>query len=305
MNDDQAGRRVDNFVNSILGGVPRARLYQMVRRGEIRVDGSRVKPDYKLRSGESVRIPPFTQDRTAPQSGARPGASLVRRLASAILYEDDDLLIIDKPAGLAAHAGTGIETGLIEAMRALRPGQSLELAHRLDRATSGCIALARSMTSLRALQLAQREGRVDKRYIALVVGQWPAQVRRIDSRLAPIRVAGGERRMQSAGDGRDATTFVSVRRRLDTATLLDIELGTGRMHQIRVHTAEAGHAVAGDEKYGRREDNARFRRHGLKRLFLHATGLVIRLPGRTVSVQASMPAELQAVLDAFARPSGD
>lgn len=290
-----AGRRVDNFVSGVLGGVPRGRLYRMLRRGEVRVDGRRVAPDYRLAAGEVVRIPPFSR---AGPSAARPSEELAARLSGAVLYEDDDLLVLDKPAGLAVHGGSGVAMGLIEALRAQRPDcPDLALVHRLDRETSGCLALAKDPRRLRDLHAALRAGTVGKRYLALVAGHWPEHRGELASRLCRERAGGGHRPVRAAAQGKPARSRFRALERYRDATLVEVELDTGRTHQVRVQAAEAGHPVAGDTRYGDREVNRRMRAFGLRRLFLHAAMLRLPSGGADIVVHAPLPDDLREVLD--------
>lgn len=298
---EHAGRRVDNFVNTMLGGVPRGRLYRMLRRGEVRVNGHRVGPDHRLDAGDEVRLPPFAPGRAGVPARA-PSAQLVRRLQAAVVYEDESLIVLDKPAGLAVHGGSGLALGLIEAMQASWPdGKRLALVHRLDRDTSGCLALARTPSRLRALHGALRSGGIDKRYLALVAGQWPDAARTVNSRLQRQRGPGGSGRVTSSVDGKLAQSTFRVLERYCDATLVEVTIATGRTHQIRVHAAEAGHPIAGDEKYGSPELNRGLRALGLERLFLHASMLRLpgAVPGTEVLAHAGLPADLRAVLEAM------
>jgi 23S rRNA pseudouridine955/2504/2580 synthase len=295
---DQLGRRLDNFLLTVLTGVPRSRVYRLIRRGEVRVGGRRVSADYRLQAGDQVRVPPVTEKSAA----LRLPVPEERReqLGSAVLHEDSELLVIDKPAGLAVHGGTSLTGGLIEALRAIRgPDGYLELVHRLDRDTSGCIMIAKSRRRLRSLQDAQRQGRIGKRYLALVLGAWPADLQRIDSRLLRLTGAGSGPKVRPDNAGREARAWFSVLGRYAESTLLEVRLGTGRTHQIRVQAADAGYPIAGDSRYGSFAANRLLRRYGLKRMFLHAAQLEIpRLEGYPgVHVSAPVPVELRAVLE--------
>jgi len=288
-----AGRRVDNFVNAALGGVPRGRLYRMLRRGEVRVDGGRVKPDYRLQTGQTVRLPPF--DLVPGHAGAAP-AALAERLAAAVVYEDEDVLVLDKPAGVAVHGGSGIGWGVIETLRACRAdGERLDLVHRLDRDTSGCLVLARDPRRLRALHEALRQGKVYKRYLALVGGHWRGGV--VDSALRRVRGPGGERRVHADAGGKAARSTFKAIGTYPGATLVEVVTDSGRTHQIRVHAAGAGHPLAGDPRYGDPDLNRRLRALGLQRLFLHAASLRLPAAGGEIVVHAPLPPELRAVLD--------
>lgn len=294
----QAGQRIDNFLLSRLKGVPRSHIYRILRRGQVRVNKGRIRADYRLQAGDSVRIPPI---RTAARDGswARLGAGVPERLAGSILYEDKWLLVINKPPGMAVHGGSGLSYGVIEALRVLRPrAPFLELAHRLDRETSGCLVLAKRRSVLRMLHATLREGRVEKRYMALLRGCFEGGARRVDAGLSKNVLRSGERVVRVQDDGKPAdSTFVPLRHYAD-ATLMEVRLGTGRTHQIRVHAAHIGHPVAGDEKYGDPDFNRHMQRCGLRRLFLHAVGIAFTLPEMgTVRVQAPLDPSLQAVLE--------
>lgn len=301
---DVAGQRIDNFLIGHLKGVPRSRIYRVLRRGEVRVNKGRVKPDYRLCSGDEVRIPPL---RMAAASDApepsRPGLAWID---DAVLYEDDALLILDKPSGLAVHGGSGVSHGLIEQVRVARPAQALELVHRLDRETSGCLLISKRRSLLRELHRLLREQDIDKRYLALLVGELPRAEVLVEAPLRKYRLRGGERMVcVDARDGKPARTRFRRLRVLPGATLVEAQPLTGRTHQIRVHAAYLGQPVAGDEKYGVAESNRRFRQRGLKRLFLHAASLAIPglADGRRLRVQAPLPDELEALLMTLGDPS--
>jgi 23S rRNA pseudouridine955/2504/2580 synthase len=301
--DDLEGQRIDNFLMARIKGVPRSRIYRVLRRGEVRVNKGRVKPGYRLRRGDLVRIPPL---RTAePAGAARAPAGQLRTLESAILFEDDRLLAVNKPAGLAVHGGSGLKFGLIEAMRQLRPGTELELVHRLDRDTSGCLLLAKRRSALRELHRLIREDAVDKRYLALLAGTLPRREVTADAPLRKNTLKSGERvvRVDEAG-GRPARTHFRRLRQFGGLTLVEARLVTGRTHQIRVHAAHLRAPVGGDDKYGDTAANRLLRELGLKRLFLHASALTLH-PGyrdNALHIEAPLPAELQAVLDRLESP---
>jgi len=295
--DGQAGQRIDNFLTRHLKGVPRSLIYRILRKGEVRVNKGRIRPDYRLQVGDQVRVPPV---RTASAEQRRIPDGVVQRLADALLYEDAAVLALDKPAGLAVHGGSGLAFGIIEALRQARPELAfLELAHRLDRDTSGCLLLAKSRPVLLALQDQSRTGQMDKRYLALAAGAWPAGLSRVSAPLRKNSLAGGERMVVVAKDGRAAVTGFRVLQRFAAATLVEARLETGRTHQIRVHAAHAGHPLAGDGKYGDADLNRRLRKLGLTRLFLHAQALGFRHPdsGEEMLLSTPLPRELQAVLD--------
>jgi 23S rRNA pseudouridine955/2504/2580 synthase len=297
---DAAGQRVDNYLLRVLKTVPRTRIYRLLRRGEVRVNGRRAGPDLRLQAGDRVRIPPVRiEARIAP---AAPPASLRARRETEVIYEDRHLIALDKPAGLAVHGGSGLSLGVIEALRAQRPRETLELVHRLDRDTSGCLLLARDRKTLRELHALIREGGMEKKYLALVRGHWPHGEMRIDVPLATDRRRSGERHVRAASDGKQS---LSIFRPLQffgaRATLMEVDIRTGRTHQIRVHASHAGHALAGDEKYGDRDFNREMREFGLERLFLHAHSIAFDWPGSGAPAHFSAPlsADLKAVLDAL------
>lgn len=293
---DQAGQRIDNYLIARLKGVPRSRVYRILRRGEVRVNRGRVSAAYRLRAGDAVRIPPVTLAAT-PQTPAR--SALPGRLEAAILYEDDGLLVLDKPSGVAAHGGSGIALGAIEALRAARPNAPfLELVHRLDRETSGCMMVAKKRSVLRDLHARLRDHAVDKRYLLLVRGAWRGGGRRVELALARDRLRGGERVVRVAADGQPARTAFTPVEVYSTASLLQARPASGRTHQIRVHAAAVGHPIAGDTKYGDPQFNRDLRELGLRRLFLHAAALVLERPGgERLEVEAPLPAALRSVLD--------
>ncbi len=294
---EDEGQRVDNFLLRELKSVPRSRVYRILRRGEVRVNGKRVKPEYRLAAGDRLRLPPVRVD--APRERRVPG-SVLDIVRSAIVHEDRELLVINKPAGLAVHGGSGLDFGVIEALRADRPDESLELVHRLDRETSGCLLVARRRSSLRALHALMREGLVEKRYLALVAGQWPHGKARIDAPLKTRQLQSGERMVRAQQGGKEAlSVFAPVEFYGKRATLVEVDLKTGRTHQIRVHAQHAGHPVAGDDKYGDREFNQQMRELGLERMFLHAIAIAFTWPGteRQFDVSVPLDAELKSVLD--------
>lgn len=299
---DDGGQRIDNFLLRQLKNVPRSRVYRLLRRGEVRVNGKRIGPEYRLATGDRVRIPPMRHE--AVTGPSRVPDALIDRVRRSIVHEDADLIVLDKPAGLAVHGGSGIDFGVIEALRADRPKESLELAHRLDRETSGVLLIARRRSSLRELHRLMREGRVEKHYLALVAGQWQLGRKRIDVPLATRQLQGGERVVKARAGGKaSATLFRPVEFFGKRATLMDVAIETGRTHQIRVHAAYAGHPVAGDDKYGDRELNERLRKLGLNRMFLHAQTVSFVWPESEREFTASVPLddELKAVLDRLER----
>jgi 23S rRNA pseudouridine955/2504/2580 synthase len=290
------GQRIDNFLLRELKGVPKSRIYNLLRRGEVRVNKGRVKAEHRLIAGDVVRIPPIRM--TAEAAAPNVSATLQDRLATSILFEDEGLLVIDKPAGLAVHGGSGVSLGLIEALRVMRPqARFLELVHRLDRDTSGCIMVAKKRSALLTLHTALRGDGIDKRYLALAVGVWPRHRTRVEAALEKNTLRSGERVVRVSTAGKPALTEFSVLESFAAATLLEAAPITGRTHQIRVHAHYAGHPLAGDEKYGDNATNAQFRELGLKRLFLHAHTLAFEWQGYPLKLQAKPHAELQFFLE--------
>ncbi|HEY7638907.1 MAG TPA: RluA family pseudouridine synthase [Steroidobacteraceae bacterium] len=299
--EGDAGQRLDNFLLRTLGAVPRSLVYRILRTGEVRVNGRRAKPAYRLAAGDRVRLPPLEAKRKDDSDAARaPSKSLREFVAAAVIFEDRDLIVVNKPAGVAVHGGSGVSFGVIEALRAVHPElKELELVHRLDRETSGCLLVAKRRAVLRDLHAQLRERTMQKRYLALVAGRWPFGTKTIDLPLKTNLKQGGERVVRVHDEGQQAvTTFTPVEHFGKVATLLDIELGTGRTHQIRVHAAHAGYPLAGDEKYGDREKDAKLQACGLSRMFLHAASLTFRKgEGGPFTVTAALPPELEAVLE--------
>ena len=273
------GQRIDNYLMSQLKGVPKSHIYRLLRSGQVRVNKGRAKPSYRLQEGDQVRIPPVRRD-PEPQSPLIPKA-LLNALADSILYEDDNVLIINKPAGVAVHAGSGIRYGVIEALKSLRHSSDmLELAHRLDRETSGCLALVKRRPALiRLHDLFRSEKKVKKCYHALLSGHWTGAERLVEAPLGKNVLRGGERMVTVTPEGKPASSLFKPIKRFGNATLVEIQLFTGRTHQIRVHAAYIGHPVAGDDKYGDPAFNKYIRDLGLKRMFLHANELAFELNG--------------------------
>ena len=293
------GQRLDNYLINHLKGVPKSWIYRVMRRGEVRVNKGRCKPDRRVRQGDVVRIPPVRLAQRQPE-GPAPG--LIERIESAIVHEDSDMLIVNKPSGIAVHGGSGLSHGVIEILRASRPSAPfLELAHRLDRDTSGCLMLAKSRRILRELQDRQRAGAIEKRYTALLVGRTRKGTWRVDQPLRKNTLKSGERIVRVDPAGKPAITDFEVIRRFRGFTLVRAELGTGRTHQIRVHAASVQLPIAGDPKYGDEDANRAARKLGLKRLFLHAATLRWSVGDRRhFSVEAPLPAELQSFLTQMA-----
>lgn len=303
IDDSHAGQRLDNFLLGFLKGVPRTHIYRLMRKGEVRVNKGRCHPDDRLQVGDIVRIPPVRLgSRPASQLGAAIETGRFDWLNERALYEDEQLLVIDKPAGLAVHGGSGVSVGLIEALRGLRPHTPfLELVHRLDRETSGCLLLAKSRTALLAMHDSLRDGEMDKYYLALVAGAWQGGARKVEAALEKGRLSGGERHVQVGVEGKESASNFTPREKFTQATLVEIHLLTGRTHQARVHAQHIGHPIGGDDKYGDRDFNQLLKQHGLERLFLHAARVYFRHPldGRKMHVETPLPAELTRVLDSL------
>ncbi|GEK48843.1 23S rRNA pseudouridine(955/2504/2580) synthase RluC [Halomonas pacifica] len=295
--EGQVGQRIDNFLRTRLKGAPKTLVYRIVRKGEVRVNKKRVKADYRLALGDVVRIPPL---RLAPEEAVREVSESLRNLlAGNVLLEGRDWLVINKPSGLAVHGGSGVKIGLIEALRQVREDLDfLELVHRLDRDTSGCLLLAKSRPALLSLNNALKQRQMDKQYLALVAGRWPARRDFVSARLDRYEAGNGERRVRVDPEGKVSRTRFAVREAFAGATLVEAEPVTGRTHQIRVHAAHAGHPLLGDDKYGSREGAVLARRLGLGRLFLHAAALTFPEPtsGRPVQIKAPLGDELETVL---------
>jgi 23S rRNA pseudouridine955/2504/2580 synthase len=267
---DYDGQRVDNFLRRELPGVPKGRLYRLIRRGEVRVNGSRVRAEHRLREGDELRIPPVRID----DDGPPPPAKLAAAILDHVIYEDKRLLVVDKPTGIAVHGGSGISHGVIELLRHGRPDlKDLSLVHRLDRETSGCLVLAKRRSALRALHEKFREGIVEKNYLALVAGDWQLGDRIIDRPLLVTNRKGGERHVVVSADGKPARTRVRLSRTFGRYSLVQCLPLTGRTHQIRVHLASEGFPIAGDERYGDPAVNMEVGKFGLRRLFLHAQSI--------------------------------
>jgi len=300
ISEQEAGQRIDNFLMRHFSRVPRSRVYRLLRKGEVRVNRKRVDAEYRIAAGDEVRLPPVHIDRT--EEPGRPSSRLQELIERSAIFQDKHLLVIDKPSGVAVHGGSGMSFGVIEALRASRPRESLELVHRLDRDTSGCLCVARDRATLVALHALIRDGGMHKTYLALVSGDWQLGTKRIDAPLATDERRQGERHVRVAAAGKDSVSvFKPVQFFGKVATLMQVDIPTGRTHQIRVHAAYAGHPLLGDDKYGDRERNAELKGAGLKRIFLHAQSIAFDWPGSGVPFHASapLPADLAAVLDAI------
>ena len=299
IDDERAGQRIDNYLMSQLKGVPRSRIYRLLRKGEVRVNKGRIKPDYKIREGDLVRIPPIRMAASKEERHGSPADGLLKRIESTIIYQDESLLVINKPSGIAVHGGSGIDFGVIEALRALYPKEkSLELVHRLDRDTSGCLMIAKKRAALKSLHEQIKNNEIRKTYVALVKGQWEGGEQTVDAPLLKNILKSGERVVRVDASGKSAKSIFKPVKLFADATLVEVELITGRTHQIRVHATHIGHPIAGDEKYGQRAFNLTMKQRGLSRLFLHAKSLCFKHPKTedTINVVAPMGEELQKIL---------
>jgi 23S rRNA pseudouridine955/2504/2580 synthase len=300
VDEESAGQRLDNFLIRHLKGVPKTHVYRIIRSGEVRVNKGRASADTRIETGDVVRLPPVRISEKVAEKAARPAPGREFPL----LLEDDALMAIDKPAGVAVHGGSGVSFGVIEQLRQARPlAKLLELVHRLDRETSGILLVAKKRSALKHLQDQFRERETGKTYLALVQGSWPEKLKVIDSALHKFLLPDGERRVKVTSnedpDGMRSITLVKVAERLVDCTLLEVTIKTGRTHQIRVHLASQGHPIAGDDKYGDFEWNKVLQKQGLKRMFLHAWRLQFSHPatGKRVELKSNLPSELQLYLN--------
>jgi 23S rRNA pseudouridine955/2504/2580 synthase len=298
ISEDAGGQRIDNYLLKILKGVPKSHVYRILRSGEVRVNSGRAKPAYRLRPGDELRLPPVRVAARVPRAAPPPNAKLER----AILYEDEDLLVLNKPSGLAVHGGSGISFGVIEQLRSQRPrARFLELVHRLDRDTSGILLLAKKRRALTALHAELRAGLIKKYYLTLVKGKWANAKQSVRLNLHKYVLASGERRVAVDTEGEQSHTIFELQQAWRKFSLLRAELKTGRTHQIRVHLAHLGYPIAGDDKYGDFGLNKDLVRAGLKRMFLHASRVSFKHPGTaaTLTLEAPLPDELQNFLQSL------
>ena len=296
VDEESAGQRLDNFLIRHLKGVPKTHVYRIIRSGEVRINKGRASADTRIENGDVIRLPPVRISEKVAEKAARPAPGREFPL----LLEDDALMAIDKPAGVAVHGGSGVSFGVIEQLRQARPqAKLLELVHRLDRETSGILLVAKKRSALKHVQDQFRERETGKTYLALVQGSWPEKIKVIDSSLHKYLLPDGERRVKVTSnddpDGMRSITLVKVAQRLEGCTLLEVTIKTGRTHQIRVHLASQGHPIAGDDKYGDFEWNKALNKQGLKRMFLHAWRLQFTHPatGKRVELKSPLPPELQ------------
>ncbi|WP_163833915.1 23S rRNA pseudouridine(955/2504/2580) synthase RluC [Spartinivicinus ruber] len=296
IDSEQAGQRLDNWLTTRLKGVPKGKIYRIIRKGEVRVNKARVKPEYRVVAGDIVRVPPVRVSQTTPK--AQPHQKVLQDLEQSILYEDSQFLVLNKPSGLAVHGGSGISYGVIEGLRKLRPNiKSLELVHRLDRDTSGCLLVAKRRSMLRYLHEIIREGHIDKIYQAVVLGRWSKRRKQISAPLRKNEPRAGERIVKVDPEGKQALTEFEVIQYYPELTLVQAKPITGRTHQIRVHTQYAGHPIVGDEKYGDFAVNRQLKSKGFNRLCLHAAQLIFELPDGTLfNIEAPLPESIQQTL---------
>jgi 23S rRNA pseudouridine955/2504/2580 synthase len=297
--EDNNDQRLDNFLLTRLKGVPKSRIYRIVRKGEVRVNKGRVDVNYRLMTGDIVRIPPVRVAEKAEQTAFIP-QTLRDALQNGILYEDEGFMVINKPAGYPVHGGSGIDSGIIEGLRRLRPEATfLELVHRLDRDTSGCLIIAKKRSALRRLHDLFRDDHVHKTYLALLAGQWARKKMLVNAPLLKNVSKGGERIVVVSQAGKEAETLFRRLKLFKNATLIEASPKTGRTHQIRVHAAWLGHPIVGDDRYGLGEVNKTFHGKGYKRMFLHARELVFEHPttGKPIKFEAPLPPQLQELLD--------
>ncbi len=299
---DQEDQRIDNFLINQFKGMPRSRVYRLVRKGEVRVNSKRVSAFYRLRQGDTVRVPPVYLEEKAKQ--LPPSKNTANLLASRILYEDEHLLILNKPCGMSVHVGSTVRVGVIEALRHMYPHlPQLELAHRLDSETSGCLVIAKKRKVLREIHQLLRQGEVKKIYVALTYGKWKKSERVVDAPLHKDYQDGGKHVVEVDKTGKSALTIFRTLKEFKQASLMEVALYTGRTHQIRVHAAHQGHPIAGDDRYGDVTFNQQARKLGLKRMFLHAQSIEFILPStqQRITVVAPLDPELEAAVKTFER----
>jgi 23S rRNA pseudouridine955/2504/2580 synthase len=297
--EDRDGQRIDNFLAGQLKGVPKSLIYRILRTGQVRINGKRAKADTRVAAGDHVRIPPVRVGE--PHDNGAPPKTQIEQVERAIIFEDRDFLVLDKPSGVASHGGSGVTFGAIELLRAARPGDTLELAHRLDRDTSGVLVLARRRPALTGLQALIRDNATTKQYLALLKGHTHKAKFDVKASLRKSILQGGERMVRVTDDGKPSLTRFHIIDIFADASLAEVTLFTGRTHQIRVHAQHIEHPLAGDEKYGERGFNQNMRGAGLKRLFLHAARFEFELDGKSHSFSAPLSPDLAAVLDALPR----
>lgn len=303
VDESHAGRRLDNLLLNLLKGAPRSLIYKLVRSGQVRINGRRAKPSQRLSAGDEIRLPPHAMN-TSESGVIRP--QLLEQIRQTIIYEDHNYLVVNKLAGLACHGGSGIRFGLIEAMRQLRPDiERLDLGHRLDRDTSGCVLLSKHLDALRSFHAALRSAATIKRYSALCHGSLDNAPGLIDAPLEIQRSASSEKRSAVDSSGKPAQTAIEAVEVIGHYSFAELRLLTGRMHQIRAHLAHLGHAIAGDRLYASKSQNQLLRRTGLKRMFLHAHELSFQIGDETMVFNAPLPSELDEFLTVIRSGPGD
>jgi 23S rRNA pseudouridine955/2504/2580 synthase len=299
INEGQAGQRIDNFLVKHLKGVPKSHVYQLLRSGQVRINSGRIKPQYKLQTGDILRLPPV---RISDENDDHVPETVIQLLKNAIIFENDEIIAINKPSGIAVHKGSGLHFGVIEAFRQIDPEQPLELVHRLDRDTSGCLLLAKNrqiLSELHELLRHEKVTHIEKTYLALVNGEWPHGRKTVDIGISKI-LRGGEHIMQGDESGDRAISHFEPLEIFDLGdnnkcSLMKVSIETGRTHQIRVHAQESGHPIIGDSKYGDKAANRYYRHLGLKRLFLHAQQLYLPL-ANPITITAPLSDDLESFL---------
>jgi len=297
IDEQNVGQRIDNFLFNYLKGVPKGHVYKIIRKGEVRINKGRIKQTYKLKLGDSLRIPPVKLAEKAP--APEPGRSLLSLIEKAIIFEDDCLIAMNKPSGVAVHGGSGVSYGIIEALRALKTEQKfLELIHRLDKDTSGCLLIAKKRSSLIAVQDLLRKRQTDKKYLALLCGKLKVSKKKISAPLLREALKSGERFVRVDKQGKEACSYFTTLEQFKDTTLMEVKIITGRTHQIRVHSQYQGHCIAGDSKYSNYACNQRLKEKGLKRLFLHSAQISFQHPnsGENMTIKAPLTDELENFL---------
>lgn len=298
---DIAGQRIDNFLITLLKTVPKSRIYRILRKGEVRVNKKRAAASYRLAEGDQVRIPPVRLDEKA--KAIAPSQTTIDKLLERVLYEDDNLLILNKPAGMSVHGGSTVRIGIVEALRHALPNlKHLELAHRLDADTSGVLILAKRKPVLREIHELLRSGKIKKNYVALTKGKWSKRELQVELPLQKNNLSSGKYMVQVSRLGKEALTIFKPLKLFAAASLMEVALHTGRTHQIRVHAMHQGHPVAGDDRYGDPQFNKLLHQYGLRRMFLHARDIQFVLPSteQIINVTAPLDADLQKCLEALA-----
>ncbi len=297
INAQNAGQRIDNFLLSQLKGVPKGHIYKIIRKGEVRVNKGRIKQTYKLQYGDTVRVPPVSLEKKKDQPA--PGRSLLTLIEESIIFEDAGLLAINKPSGVAVHGGSGVSYGIIEAIRILKPNEKfLELIHRIDKDTSGCLLIAKKRSTLLAIQDLLRHRQTDKRYLTLLCGKPDFKQTKVTAPLLREALKSGERLVRVDAKGKESTSFFKIIQQFNDSALAEVKIVTGRTHQIRVHAKYLGHNVVADSKYANYACNQRYKHKGLKRLFLHSSQISFIYPetGQNLTIKAPLSADLDHFL---------